>query len=65
MTYEQIDGLISLVSNSPGQPTGYGQQGAMLVERMVRHGIKVAALSNYGLEGQPGTLEFGGKQIPH
>jgi glycosyltransferase involved in cell wall biosynthesis len=65
MTYEQIDGLISFVSNSPGQPTGYGQQGAMLVERMVRHGIKVAALSNYGLEGVPGELEFAGKKIPH
>jgi glycosyltransferase involved in cell wall biosynthesis len=65
MTYEQIDGLISLVSNSPGQPTGYGQQGAMLVERMVRHGIKVAALSNYGLEGTPSQLEFAGKKIPH
>jgi glycosyltransferase involved in cell wall biosynthesis len=65
MTYEQIDGLISFVSNSPGQPTGYGQQGSMLVERMVRHGIKVAALSNYGLEGTPGELEFAGKKIPH
>lgn len=65
MTHEQIDGLISLISNSPGQPTGYGQQGALLVERMVRHGIKVAAQSNYGLEGQPGTLEFAGKKIPH
>jgi glycosyltransferase involved in cell wall biosynthesis len=65
MTYEQIDGLISFVSNSPGQPTGYGQQGAMLVEKMVRHGIKVAALSNYGLEGIPGELEFAGKKIPH
>jgi glycosyltransferase involved in cell wall biosynthesis len=65
MTYEQIDGLISFVSNSPGQPTGYGQQGAMLVERMVRHGIKVAALSNYGLEGVAGELEFSGKKIPH
>lgn len=65
MTYEQIDGLISFVSNSPGQPTGYGQQGAMLVERMVRHGLKVAALSNYGLEGTPGELEFAGKKIPH
>jgi hypothetical protein len=51
MTYEQIDGLISFVSNTPGQATGYGQQGAQLVERMVRHGLKVAALSNYGLEG--------------
>lgn len=65
MTYEQIDGLISFVSNSPGQPTGYGQQGAMLVERMVRHGLKVAALSNYGLEGVAGELEFAGKKIPH
>jgi glycosyltransferase involved in cell wall biosynthesis len=37
----------------------------MLVEKMVRHGIKVAALSNYGLEGSPGELEFAGKKIPH
>jgi glycosyltransferase involved in cell wall biosynthesis len=65
MTYEQIDGLISFVSNTPGQPTGYGQQGGLLVERMVRHGLKVAALSNYGLEGKPGELEFAGKKIPH
>jgi hypothetical protein len=61
MTYEQIDGLISFVSNTPGQATGYGQQGAQLVERMVRHGLKVAALSNYGLEGSAGELEFAGK----
>lgn len=65
MTYEQIDGLISFVSNTPGQPTGYGQQGGLLVERMVRHGLKVAALSNYGLEGAVGELEFAGKKIPH
>ena len=65
MTYEQIDGLISFASNTPGQATGYGQQGAQLVERMVRHGLKVAALSNYGLEGAPGELEFAGKKIPH
>jgi glycosyltransferase involved in cell wall biosynthesis len=65
MTYEQIDGLISFVSNTPGQATGYGQQGAQLVERMVRHGLKVAALSNYGLEGSAGELEFAGKKIPH
>ena len=65
MTYEQIDGLISFVSNTPGQATGYGQQGAQLVERMVRHGLKVAALSNYGLEGAVGELEFAGKKIPH
>jgi glycosyltransferase involved in cell wall biosynthesis len=65
MTYEQIDGLISFVSNTPGQATGYGQQGAQVVERMVRHGLKVAALSNYGLEGAVGELEFAGKKIPH
>ena len=65
MTYEQIDGLISFVSNTPGQSTGYGEQGKLLVERMVRHGMKVAALSNYGQEGIVGELEFAGKKIPH
>lgn len=52
MTYEKIPGLISLASNSPGAPTGYGQQAEYLVERLVRHGVKTAALSNYGLEGR-------------
>lgn len=51
-TYEQFNAAISLVSNSPGMPTGYGQQGQHLVERLKRHGFDVAVQSNYGLEGR-------------
>lgn len=51
-TYEKIKGLISLASNSPWAPTGYGMQAAHLVENFMRHGIHTAVLSNYGLEGQ-------------
>ena len=64
-TYEKINGLVSLSSNTPGAPTGYGQQGEYLVERMLKHGMKVAALSNYGLEGSVTELQIGNKKIPH
>lgn len=52
MTYEQLTGAISLATNTPGVPTGYGVQAMMLAERLLRQGIDVAALSNYGLEGR-------------
>lgn len=52
MAYEKMNGAIALVSNSPGVPTGYGVQTDYLVPRMLRHGIKTAVLSNYGLEGR-------------
>lgn len=64
-TYEQLKGAISFASNTPGMPTGYGQQGKQLIKRMLRHGLKVASLSNYGLEGAISTLDIDGKQIPH
>ena len=64
-TYEKINGLISLASNSPNTPTGYGQQAQYLMERFVRHGIKSASLSNYGLEGSMGTLKFKHGQAAH
>lgn len=50
-TYSKLNGLISLATNSPGAPTGYGTQAKYLVDRLVRHGMKTAILSNYGLEG--------------
>ena len=50
-TYEKIKGLISLASNSPWAPTGYGMQANHLVDHFVRHGIRTAVLSNYGQEG--------------
>lgn len=64
-TFEKLSGAISLVSNTPGMPTGYGQQGEYLVERMLRHNLDVAVLSNYGHEGTLTTLDIGGKSIPH
>ncbi|NBW09957.1 MAG: hypothetical protein EBR82_18220 [Caulobacteraceae bacterium] len=57
--YEQVNGAIALASNSPGIPTGYGTQGAQFLERALRHGIKCASLSNYGLEGNIGTVKDG------
>lgn len=64
-TYEKIPGLISLASNSPGTPTGYGQQGDYLVERLVRHGVKTSVLSNYGLEGSMSTIKTKHGDVAH
>jgi glycosyltransferase involved in cell wall biosynthesis len=63
-TYEKLNGAVSFASNSPGMPTGYGQQGKLLLSRMVRHGLKVAALSNYGVEGANTSMKLEGKEIP-
>ena len=52
MAIEKLRGAVALASNSPGVSTGYGVQGQYLVERMLKHGLKVAAFSNYGLEGE-------------
>lgn len=65
MKPEQINAVISLASNSPGAPTGYGQQAQYLVERMVRHGIHTAALSNYGLEARIDELKVKGGKVTH
>lgn len=65
MTTEKIKGLISFASNSPGVPTGYGQQAEHLVNNMVRAGLKVAAMSNYGHEGGIETLRLQAGKIPH
>lgn len=64
-TYEQIKGAVALASNSPGMPTGYGTQSLLLAQRMIRHGLKFASLSNYGLEGRHDTLEIAGTSVPH
>lgn len=62
---EQFKGTVSLYSNSPDQPTGYGQQARYLVDRLKRHGFDVAALSNYGLEGIKRELDTPYGEIPH
>jgi glycosyltransferase involved in cell wall biosynthesis len=64
-TYEKIKGAVTLASNTPGMPTGYGNQAMLLAERLIRHGIEFAALSNYGLEGRKDTLKIAGKEVPH
>jgi len=64
-TYEKLKGAVALASNTPGMPTGYGTQGLLLAQRMIRHGLKFAALSNYGLEGRNDTLDIGGVSVPH
>ena len=51
MATYKMQGAVSLASNSIGSATGYGVQGKYLAEKLLKHGIKVANLSNYGLEG--------------
>lgn len=51
---EKLTGTVTVFSNSPGTPTGYGQQSEYLVNRLKRHGADVAIQSNYGREGQDG-----------
>ena len=61
MAYEKLKGVVSLASNNPGAPTGYGVQAEFLVGYMKRHSMNVGVLSNYGLEGAIGEhrTEFG------
>ena len=47
----KIKGTVSVFSNSPGQPTGYGIAAEALIQRLKRDGADVAAISNYGNEG--------------
>lgn len=62
---QRLQGSVSLYSNSPYQPTGYGQQAGYLVERMMRAGLDVASISNYGLEGNNSKLQTPYGEIPH
>jgi hypothetical protein len=64
-TYEKLDGVVSLASNSMTSKTGYGVQAKHLLTRMVRHGLKVANLSNYGLEGRIDELKTPYGKITH
>lgn len=61
----KIKGAVSVVSNSPYLPTGYGIQSGYLVDRLKRDGVDVAALSNYGLDGINSTLKTPYGEIPH
>ena len=64
MKPEHIKAVVSLASNSPGTPTGYGQQAQFLVERLVKHGIHTAAMSNFGLEARMDEIKVKGGKVP-
>jgi glycosyltransferase involved in cell wall biosynthesis len=53
----KLKGAVSVASNSYGAATGYGTQVKYLVDRMVKHGLDVAVLANYGLEGRIETVK--------
>lgn len=61
----KLNGVVSVYSNSPSQPTGYGQQADYLVQRLKRDGADVAAISNYGLEGNNSTYKTAYGDIAH
>lgn len=65
MTHEKLDGLISVASNSYNIPTGYGQQVKFLIDRLVKHGIKTANLSNYGLQGSISEIKTPHGKVKH
>ena len=48
---KKLKGTVTLYSNSPDQPTGYGQQARYLIDRLMKTGLNTAVLSNYGQEG--------------
>lgn len=52
---------IAWFSNAPWAPTGYGQQTAQVVPRLVADGHDVAIIANYGLQG--GVREWEGARV--
>jgi len=62
---EKLQGAVTFWSNTPGVSTGYGVQAKQVVDRLKRHGLEVAALSNYGLEGRYDELDSPYGKIPH
>lgn len=59
-----LKGTVSWFSNSPTAPTGYGMQSNQVLNRMIRDGLDVAVLSNYGREGVNGTWESNYGVVP-
>lgn len=62
---EKLSGVVSFFSNSPYVTTGYGVQAGLVVERLKRHGLEVAAISNYGLEGRRDELATPYGKVKH
>ena len=60
----KLQGTVSVFSNSPAMPTGYGIATEALVTLLKRDGADVAALSNYGHEGINSTYKTQHGEIP-
>jgi glycosyltransferase involved in cell wall biosynthesis len=65
MATYKINGVVSLATNTIGSPTGYGVQAQYLAEKLLKHGLKVANLSNYGLEGRMEKLKLKTGEVAH
>ena len=65
MAIEKLEGVLSVASNSYDIPTGYGQQVKFLIDRLVKHGIKTANLSNYGLQGSISEIKTPYGKVKH
>lgn len=63
--FERIDAVVSVASNSYGIPTGYGVQAQYLIDKLVKHGAKVASLSNFGLEGDIQSIKTPHGRVAH
>jgi len=60
----KLTGTISWFSNSATAPTGYGVQTNQVLNRMIRDGLDVAVLSNYGREGVNGIWQSQYGEVP-
>lgn len=65
MGFTRLKGTVSVASNSYGAATGYGVQAKYLIDRMAKHGLDVAMLSNYGHEGSVGTIKTPHGKVTH
>lgn len=62
---EQFKGAFTVWSNSYGVPTGYGQQVKYLIDGLKRHGLDVANISNFGLEGKRDVITTPYGEVAH
>lgn len=65
MATYKMNGVVSIASNTIGTSTGYGVQGLALAEQLLKHGVKVANLSNYGLEGRMDKIRTKHGDVTH
>jgi glycosyltransferase involved in cell wall biosynthesis len=65
MATYKMNGVVSIASNTIGTSTGYGVQSLALAEQLLKHGVKVANLSNYGLEGRMDKIRTKHGDVAH